>query len=276
MYEKPWSANDPGCLIMLVDQSTSMEDTFITATGEMKRKCDALAENVNDFLAEAIKRCEKNGDVIHRMDIAVLGYGSHVGDALANIVGLTPVKAFSTHSRIEQRVVREFDVETAAYVEGYVERSVWLDPKAEGNTPMRTVMNHAYLLADAWARNHQTSFPPIIVNVTDGEATDGDPRQSVRQLTTIATADGHTLLFNCHLGNSGEMEIAYPGTPSELRTSNQFAPLLFDMSSVVPEKMRLQANIGMGKNIQPGAHGFVYNGGMQSVLEMLTIASSNL
>jgi len=275
MYEKQWTASNPGCLILLVDQSTSMADPFPTLAGrgELKRKCDTLAQIVNEFLSEAIKRCEHNAVVVRRMDIAVLGYGARLGDALQGVTGIASVNDVSAHRRIVKRTDTERDDETGAPYEISVDQSVWLDPVANGNTPMYGIMSRAYLLADAWAHSHQNSFPPVVLNVTDGEATDNDPRQAARQLATISTSDGQTLLFNCHLGNGGEPEVAYPTALSDLRTSNKFAPVLFEMSSVLPENMRIQANAMTGKNIQPNARAMVYNGSMHSVLDMLTIAS---
>ena len=51
----------------------------------------------------------------------------------------------------------------------------WISPKAQGNTPMAKAFENAKRICSDWINwgNHFDCHPPIILNITDGEATDG-------------------------------------------------------------------------------------------------------
>jgi len=51
-----------------------------------------------------------------------------------------------------------------------------------------------------------------VINITDGESTDGDPIPDAKALGSMGTEDGATLLFNIHLSSS-------PAIPSSFRTT---------------------------------------------------------
>ncbi|MCL5958496.1 MAG: VWA domain-containing protein, partial [Chloroflexi bacterium] len=55
-HRKKWSSRDPGCLIILLDQSGSMSKEFGgTELGEGKKKCDMVAAVLNRVLDEFIR-----------------------------------------------------------------------------------------------------------------------------------------------------------------------------------------------------------------------------
>ena len=76
---------------------------------------------------------------------------------------------------------------------------VWVDPRAEGGTPMCHMLYHAHQILAEWIGQHPRSFPPIVVHITDGESQDGNPIPYADALKSLATEDGNVLLFNCHL-----------------------------------------------------------------------------
>ena len=45
-------------------------------------------------------------------------------------------------------------------------------------------------IAESWVAEHGDGFPPIIINVTDGESTDGDPEEIAEEIKSIETTDG--------------------------------------------------------------------------------------
>jgi hypothetical protein len=122
-----------------------------------------------------------------------------------------------------------------------------------------------------WILSHQESFPPIVVNITDGESTDGDPVGPAANLSMLETNDGPLLLFNCHLSSRKTTPITYPVEPDRL--PDEFARKLFEMSSTLPNHMIEEARAA-GYDVSTGARGFVFNADMVEVISFLRIGTA--
>src|ERR1700693_2824927 len=96
-YRQSWGGSNPGCLILLLDQSGSMSDHFGSAqAGAGRRKCDMVATVLNGFLNEFIVAhtvAQRDGttEVRPRAEVTVLGYeGISVEPVLqGNLAGRT-------------------------------------------------------------------------------------------------------------------------------------------------------------------------------------------
>lgn len=279
MYRQTMGSGHPGCFIILIDQSGSMLDSF--GQGQMGaglRKCDQVATVVNRVLAELVARSTKNNAVNDRVHLAVLGYrGSAVYDAIPTVPGLVSIQQLAANPvRVEQRMRKEYDGETGQMIEIPTPFQVWVDPVGDGGTPMSTALNRAHDLAAAWAGSFQQCYPPIILNITDGMATDGDPRPAAANLCSVTTSDGAALLFNCHITDTNQPEARYPADPAELAqvaSQNQFALPLFEASSLIPDTMRTNALNNLSMQLAPYARGFIFNGDMDAVIQMLTFVT---
>jgi hypothetical protein len=91
--------------------------------------------------------------------------------------------------------------------------------------------------------------------------------QSLRQL---ATSDGNVLLFNAHVSASPANPILFPDTDSTLPDAD--AKVLFEMSSVLPDKLKAAAQAEGQKATGP-MRGFVFNGDLVSVIRFLDIGT---
>ena len=76
----------------------------------------------------------------------------------------------------------------------------------------------------------------MIVHLTDGEPTDGDPEPYAEAIKSLATEDGELLLFNCHLSTSSASPVVFPVSESML--TDDYAKLLFRISSELPDSLR--------------------------------------
>ena len=127
-----------------------------------------------------------------------------------------------------------------------------------------------------WLAQHPSSFPPVVIHITDGESTDGDPSQAMRELTSLSTSDGNILLFNLHLSsNPGAVSTAFPDSASQL--PDQFARTLFEGGSLLTPFMRTVA-AEHGFQLGEGAKCFVLNAELVLVIQALDIGTrpSNL
>lgn len=281
-YSQAWSAARPGCLILVLDQSGSMSDPFgYQQAGAGRRKCDMVATVLNGFLNELIVTntiAQKDGSTMvrPRADVAVLGYeGSFVGPILGGALqGRTFVTLPDLQMNpllIDRRTKREID-EVGMEVEIPVQFPVWVQPVAGGGTPMCSALRQAHDLALQWTMMHSDSYPPVIINVSDGMANDGDPTEAARQLSDVSTNDGQALLFNVHITDINSAPVAYPASENEL-PDDRYAKKLFAMSSLIPDTSRSLLQSLLARPVFPGARGLIFNGDAASVRQMFVFAS---
>jgi hypothetical protein len=111
---------------------------------------------------------------------------------------------------------------------------------------------------------------PVVINISDGVATDGDPGPMATALRSLSSQDGDTLLFNVHISPRGERPVLFP--TDECNLPDEYARLLFRMSSPLPIEMLSQAQI-LETCITEGARGFAFNADLASVITFLNIGT---
>ncbi|HEX6507456.1 MAG TPA: vWA domain-containing protein [Chloroflexota bacterium] len=276
-YTAEVSRSNPSCFLFLIDQSGSMDDPFGLGEGERK-KADGVADAVNRLLQNLVIKCAKSEGVRDYYHVGVLGYGSSVGPAFGGALAgkeLSPISEIADNpARVEERT-RKIDDGAGGLVDQTVKFPVWFDAVARGGTPMREVLGRAETIVSQWVQDHPSSFPPIVINITDGESTDGDPVSAGEALQNVTGDDGNALLFNVHLSSQRSSPIEYPGSESGLPDS--YAEQLFRMSSLLPSYMQRAAR-SEGYAVSDGSRGFVFNADIVSVIRFLDIGTrpSNL
>ena len=114
------------------------------------------------------------------------------------------------------------------------------------------------------------AFHPLVLHVSDGHPTDGDPEPVADLLRASGTEDGRTLLFNLPLDIRNLGEIAFPNDEHAL--PDKYARKLFRMSSLLPGPFLLPAKF-KGFTVKPNAHGFMYNAGIERVVDFFDIGT---
>src|SRR2546427_5494596 len=69
---------------------------------------------------------------------------------------------------------------------------------------MCAALKEATKITQTWCQEHPNGCPPIVINITDGEATDGDLVAEARELAAVSGEDGSVLLFNIHLSSTAD------------------------------------------------------------------------
>lgn len=275
-YTAEISRINPACLLFLVDQSGSMEDDWSGESG--KKKADGLATIINRLLQNLVLKCAKSEGIRDYYHVGVVGYGGSVGPAFSGELSgrdLVPIsEVANAPARIEERA-KKVDDGVGGLVDQVVKFPAWFDAVASGGTPMREALTCAEGILTSWISQHTDGFPPIVINITDGESTDGDPTPRAETLRSLATTDGHTLLLNVHLSSHRAEPIQFPDDEAGL--PDQYAKLLFRMSSPLPPSMQSVAR-QEGFEVGEGARGFVFNADMVSLIQFLDIGTrpSNL
>ncbi|HZC68848.1 MAG TPA: vWA domain-containing protein, partial [Nitrospirales bacterium] len=204
-YQAEISRKNPGCFLFLVDQSESMEDPF--GGGEAgRKKAEELATILNKLIHNLSIRCAKSDSIYDYFHVGVLGYSEDsckpaLGGELSGR-SLVPISELANKPlRIEDRV-KKSDDGAGGVVDQTVKFPVWFDAYSKGGTPMCAALTEATNLVQTWCQEHPKGFPPIVINVTDGEATDGDLVAAARKVTAVGGDDGSVLLFNIHLSST--------------------------------------------------------------------------
>lgn len=265
----------PSCIIFLVDQSASMYDPM---AGTTTRKSVVVAEQLNSTIMELIQRCSKSHTEPPRpyFAVAAIGYrtdsaANPIIESLIKIPGARGDLAWTTD--LAQHPLRVED-RTRETSDGSLEyrMPIWVEPLNDGGTPMCAALDRAGRIAHSWVESYPQSFPPIIINLTDGESTDGAPGVWADRVTALQTTDGGLLLFNIMLA-SGQTSnpVMFPSSPDQLRDAP--ARNLFAMSSELPEMMRTAA-VRQGYVADNGARGMSMNADFRAVVSFLNVGTS--
>ena len=273
-YDQRLDRLNPGLIVLLIDQSESMLDPL--AEGPTS-KAGAVAEHLNSLIYELILRCVKTPREPPRPYIHISAI-TYCTDNEGNPIIDEPLKRLVADGRARSTLTTtdlaaaplRLDRRPGPTPGSQVNTPVWLDVVAQGGTPMCAAMNRAGALAAGWVATYPNGFPPLIVNLTDGVATDGDPQIWSDRLRSLRTTDGSVLLFNVNLSRFARRPALFPSTPDGLPTDD--AVRLWEMSSVLPESMR-EAAVQHGVDIRPGARGFAFNADVRALATFLNIGT---
>jgi hypothetical protein len=262
---------NPSCFLFLLDQSGSMADSLGGESG--KRKADKVADVINKFLQNLVLKCGKNEGVRNYFHVGVLGYGANVGSAFAGSIAnreLVPISEIADYpARIVERA-KKVDDGAGGLVETKVKFPIWFDAVANGGTPMCQALGQAQKVISDWTTKNPTCFPPIVINVTDGESTDGDPSNAADAIKSLATTDGNVLLFNAHVSSDASPTVLFPDAETSL--PNDWSRLLFRMSSTLTDTM-VGAARHEGIIVSSSSKGYVFNADLEALINFIDIGT---
>jgi hypothetical protein len=274
-YTAEISRANPTCFLFLIDQSESMREAIGGGDVPMA-KADAVADAVNRLLSELTIKCAKEEGVRDYFHVGVIGYGAKVGPAFGGALAgqdLVPLSQVAAQpARLEERT-RATRNGSGEMTQQSVKFPTWFSPTAYGDTPMCGALTKAHDVVGKWLAEHPGSFPPIVLNITDGESTDGDPSGPAEALQELMSADGNTLLFNLHVSSDQADPIVFPNGDHAL--PDDYARLLFRMSSVLPPTMRTAAG-HQSLALTDGSRGFVFNADISAIVQFLDVGTQVL
>jgi hypothetical protein len=261
MYQEQLSSSKPGLIIIALDQSGSMSDPYAKST-----KAEFAALAVNRVIAEIITACTVGDEIRDRCYVAVVGYGASV-----SVLFLDKVSDLAKNPNITTVKKKVSDgagglVEVDEVIRGFVK------PTANGGTPMAEAFQQVYKGVEKFVSNNTNSFPPIVINVTDGEPNNFDAATTeAKKLAQISTTDGNVIVMNAHISTASGGKIELPSNNSGF-SSNKFANFLFDISTVLPYGLASRAK-DVGFNVEYGARGFVFNADAETLISILNFGS---
>jgi len=270
-YSAPISRSNPACILFLIDQSKSMEEPIFAGQGQTK--AGMVADAINRLLQNVVLRSAKADGVRDYFRVGVIGYGNGIKAGLGGTVPfnvLIPVSQVGDHPlRVETRTKLVPDG-VGGVIEQKVKFPVWFDAEATGQTPMCEAMAAAGLAVKGFAEEFPNAYPPIVLNLTDGMPSDGDPRENARLIRAVETSDGFALLFNLLISKKPVAPDYFPA--SEQKFTDTCSRLLFRMSSELPLKL-WEAARAEGHDVKPQARGVVINADPTAVVRFLDIGT---
>jgi hypothetical protein len=270
-YSERASRAHPVCVLFVIDQSGSMDEPL-----EGEKKADFVARALNRSLQELVLQCSKDEGVRDYFHVGVLGY--YNGSAENALVGELKVNLLNPISMLEQQPHHVEDVErkvpdgAGGLITMQAKFPVWYMPRHEGGTPMSMALTVAAEALADWCDGHPESFPPVVIHLTDGMWTDKDPESVASAIRQLSTNDGEVLLMNIHIAQGG-IPIAFPDDISKVR-NEQYAQLLYRMSSVLPQKMIETATRLGYRNLTDQSRGYIFEGKTEDIVQFFEIGTS--
>ena len=270
-YSAEISRSNPTAILFLLDQSSSMREPF--GRQPEKSKADGVADALNRLLQNFFLKCAKADGICDFFHVGMIRYGGRVESAFGGALAagtLVPVSRIADNPlRVELRT-RKVDDAAGGLTDQDFKFPVWFEARPTGRTPMCEALAKAKEYLQAFLDAQPDCYPPIVINITDGKPTDGDPREAAEELRALASKDGNVLLFNAHLSDKQNRPIEFPSEEAGL--PDDFARLLFHMSSELPPKLVEAARaeqFPMGRR----ARGFVFNADLVAVIRFLDIGT---
>lgn len=260
-YRQLIGSHNPGLIMIMIDQSYSMTDPY---GGQTKAEIAAMA--VNRVINEIVEASQDDDRIKDRCYVGVVGYGASVVPVVGGMISQlanNPVDIVM--------VMRSVSDGAGGLVEVQQEMPIWVKPMAENGTPMDKALESVYGLIEKWIQDHPDSFPPIVINITDGQPNDpSKTKMAAEKLMSLRTSDGNLLLFNAHISDASAAETRLPNNENGLY--DNYAKLLFNISSILPDRLVVEAR-KVGFSPQSQARGFVFNAGAETMIKFLTFGS---
>lgn len=258
----PIGTPNPGCIVILIDQSWSMSESF----SDGGTKAERATQAVNRVIEEIVIACRVGETIRDRCHVSVIGYGERVHCVVDGMVSEI------ASALIDIKKVKKLIPDGAGgVIETDIEMPIWLEPEASNGTPMHTAFEQAAEIVENWIADRPDNFPPIIINVTDAEAAEPNlTADNARRIMNLQTTDGAALVFNLHIADN-QNTIILPNDKPDF-TGDLFAEFLFDISSPLPQPLFTAAK-ETGFSPEPAARCFGYNADETSMIQLLNFGS---
>lgn len=277
MYSAPITRLHKAAFLILIDRSGSMAEEVVFR-GRTTTKAEALADAVNTLIEEIINRSRRERYIGNYFDIAIIGYGGEGVDSLlgSGFRSITDVDAMDVPAYTK---IVSHRLPSGKRFDTVFETRRWVTAQAGGQTPMGEALTKARRMVSSWCRKHPESFPPIVINITDGEATDASEekiRELAEKIKSTSTADGNTLLMNIHLATHHDTPTEPLRFPTEATPLpiNRHSQLLYDTASTLPSLYN--EAIGGTKGEEPPFRAVCYNAPLEDLVGLLAIGSLSI
>ncbi|GCE06552.1 vWA domain-containing protein [Dictyobacter aurantiacus] len=222
LYTQPATSLTPALIIYLIDASHSMNDLCGAVT-----KIDLVNRALRDVIKDMVRRSMRDGVVQRRYKVAILAYSTEVVDVLGGIRDLP-------------ELVREGTPILSA----------------GGETDTSAGFAAVESLLQENIASFQSHPAPLVCHLTDALFTESDPSPLIKRIQSMAVNDGPVLVENVYVADKMlRSSVAdwhnWGGVTRPSQLTNEYARLLFHLSSPLPETYRQNIN-NYGYHLQNG------------------------
>ena len=266
--------------VLLLDCSGSMRERVVFDGREVTKAC-AVAETANRFLFELTERARRSDGVRDYYDVAVLSYS---GDSVES--QLTEKAEFISISKLARRRVgegvwsREHELPDGRHTIITTVTPRHILPRAEGRTPMYEALTTACDMVRRWCAEprNAASFPPVVLNITDGEFSDCGEEELAdisHCIRSLGTDDGNVLLLNIHISSGSGQPLIFP-TEDEIELGGRNVEIMARCSSRMPESFEPIIAGYREREAEAPFIGMSYNAPITEVLNIINIGSTSV
>ena len=280
MYSQEITRRHRTAFVIAIDQSGSMQERVRFGRHEMS-KAAAVAHITNSLLRELVDLSGRTDGERDYYDVAVVGYSGDGARMLLDEEGFVAIDRLSRRQPACETLYSEETLpDGSAMLAGHSVQQ-WLLPEAAGKTPMYEALLRVRDLLAAWCAREENrdSFPPVVINITDGEAsdcTDDELRRVCSQIRRLGTDDGAVLLFNIHISTDSTSPAMVFPMPDEIARANPYARLIAECSSIMPAPFDEAVREFKGAGAVPPFYGMGYNASITELLSIINIGSRSI
>ena len=276
-YTQVISPETPILVVIAIDQSGSMNEAF-TNCSMIVSKSEIASMIASSIIEELITRSCHADKSRHYFDLSVVGYSRYdVYPLLCDSCHPVPAAIFeNSRPELIRRTIEYItpDNHLRLVPEAYY---AWIKPKAAGTTAMLEMLDSVYNIVSDWCecRQNHRSFPPIVINITDGlddlEYTTMHYQKSNR-IKELGTDDGKVIFINVCIDSCPREERLYFPSEKDIKPSQQ-AAMLARMSSKLPSMFNSLHKKHNGKVVSnPPYVSVCYNEAVLDIIPMLNMA----
>lgn len=281
MYRQGITHIHRSAVIIAIDGSLSMQD-YTHLHGTQMRKMDAATLIANFAIDELVVRATRANQVRDYYDIAVIYYS---GDGVETVIGnengdfieIKPLVEQMPQPTIYHIIQQDSNNEQRTTPLTLHE---WVRPKACGSTPMYEALAQIKSMLRDWCDNphNKDSFPPLVINISDGGCNDADDSEILNlseEIRELHTTDGNCIFVNIHLATDDAKQnhsLIFP-TFEELIADDQEGLTLYKMSSTLPAELEMVIHELTGHKSNQPCKCFARNASICEVLAMADIGT---
>ncbi len=281
MYERSITRDHRTAFVILIDQSASMNDT-VKYQGQIMTKATAVAEVTDQIINELIERARRHDRVRDYYDVAICGYSEGSAISLITSEGESPFVSIAEledmYVGVKSRIVDRIAPNGVRTPYSVTTKS-WVKPHACGDSPMYEAYLFGHDNIRRWCLdpNNRDSFPPMIINITDGMPSDcdySDLKNLAAQIKELSTSDGNVFLINIHIASlTSDKSVIFP-TPEEVKNMhNTNSRQLSELSSTMPKVFNGLIAELKGSDAQQEFIGMSYNTSIEEIITILNIGT---
>lgn len=234
-YSACISEDNPTSVLFILNQSYPTKE-MITYNGVKKSKASIECSVIDNIINELIVRNTSNGILNDKYNISVIGYGDHAYNCLENNKNINSLKELDDNPiskrEIDKEIITRHGIKTVKQTERF-----WTTPHSEGGAYLNYALKMVKKIAEEWIDKHPSSFPPIVIHITEYRyhcVDDCAMIQMVNDIKSLFTNDGNVLFFNIILSmDDNTTSVLFPTKRSDIGES-YYGEMYYLMSSTLP------------------------------------------